>query len=241
MFWNFPKFLLEEYSTFFKYWQISIVIFLIVVMTSLQNCSNLLKFLVFFIKTGLIVCYLLGLNLILYYNHVKKILSSTACLKTNSKIFDLITIIIIFGFALIIFFLSLTDSIDTSILGFKINLELKIIIACLGLLSLLVTYICGYLLTQIQKLYSSLTKVSNKYKHIIDPSQNTTLIGWGVLLVVILVWFGITDMFTDSADILKYTIKSLVCIGALFLYFSYLICYNLSFIQKNYYDIVNKK
>ena len=241
MYWNFQKFLLEKYSSFFIYWQLSIFIFIIAVITSLYNCTNLLKFLVFIIINILILFYLLGSNLIAYNTHTKKVLSSSTCIKDSYNLFDIITIIIIVGFALVIFLLNLNDSPDSSILGFKIDLENKIIIISLAVLSLMVTYIFGYLLTEIPKLYSSLSKVAKKNNYITDPSNNTTLIGWLVLLIIILVWFSLSNMFTELSTISKYTIKGLVCIGLLFLYFSYLISYNLSYLQKNYYEILNKK
>ena len=241
MYSNFKQYLLKESSNLFKYWNLSIVLFLIIVITALSNCSLLLKILLFSFKEIFIFAYILLYNLISNYNTTKKILSSVSCVKTNDKLFNVITIIIVAGFVLAVFFLSLTGSRDPSVLEFKINLEVRLLIAAIGTVALLITYTFGYLLTQIPKLYKSLLKTSDKYKYVPEPNQNTTLIGWGVLLIVILVWFSISEMFEDSPQILKYSIKAGVCIFFLFLYFSYVVSYNLSYLEKNYYSVVNKK
>lgn len=241
MYNNFKLFLLQKYKDIFKYWKLSIVLYIIIVVSSLSNCSLLLKLSLFFFLQIFIFAYIFLYNLIINYNITKKILSSVSCVKTNEKLFNIITIIIFIGFVLAIFFLSLTNSKDPSIIAFKINLELRLFITVLGTVTLLITYGFGYLLTQLPKLYKSLLKTSNKYNHVTEPSKNTTLIGWGILLIVILVWFSISEMFEDSPQIVRYSIKSFVCILIIFLYLSYVVSYNLSYLQKNYYHLVNKK
>lgn len=234
------KEILKEYSTYMKYWQFSILLFIIMVITALNKCSSLLKSIFFILKEIFVFSFFLLMLLLSSLNTTKKILSSSTCVSTNIKMYNLITILIIAGFALAVFLLSVSNSENSSVLGFNIGLDTRMFIATAGTVALLSTFIFGHICTQLPKLYQSLEKTAAKNNYVSGPSQNTTIIGWGILLLVVSAWFGISDILMESTDIVRYSFKFIVCFGLIFIYFYYLISYNLSYLQKNYYDCVNQ-
>ena len=235
------KEILKEYSTYMKYWQFSIILFIIMVITALNKCSFLLKSIFFILKEIFVFSFFFLMILLSSLNNTKKILSSSTCVSTNVKIYNIITILIVAGFAITVFLLSVSSSENSSILGFNIGLDTRVFISAAGTVALLATFMYGHICTQLPKLYQSLEKTASKNNYVLSPSQNTTIIGWGILLLVVLAWLGVSDIFMESPDISRYTIKFLVCFGLIFIYFYYLISYNLSYLQKNYYECVNQE
>ena len=240
MLYNIKKNILQEYTTYIKYWQFSIVLFIIMVITALNKCSFLLKSIFFILKELFVFSFFFLMLLLSTLNTTKKVLSSSTCVKTNTKIYNIIAILIIAGFALTVFLLSISDSENSSVLGFKINLDIKIFIATAGTIALLSTFIYGHICTQLPKLFQSLEKTASKNKYVTDPTKNTTIIGWGILLIIVMAWLGISNILMESPAILRYFLKFVLCFTLIFLYFFYLISYNLGYLQQNYYNIVNQ-
>lgn len=240
MLYNIKKTILEEYTTYIKYWQFSIVLFIIIVITALNKCSFLLKFIFFLLKEIFVFSFFFLMILLSSLNTTKKILSSSTCVKTNIRIYNIIAIIIIAGFALAVFVLSLSDSKNSSVLGFNMDLDIKVFIASAGTVALLSTFIYGHICTQLPKLYQSLEKTASKNKYLTEPTKNTTIIGWGILLIIVMAWLGISEILMESPTILRYFLKFGICFGLIFIYFFYLISYNLSYLQQNYFNTVNQ-
>lgn len=240
MLYDIKKVILQKYSTYTTYWQFSIILFIIMVITALNKCSFLLKSIFFLLKELFIFSFFFLMILLTSLNTTKKILSSSTCVSTNVKMYNIISILIVAGFAFTVFLLSISGSKNISILGFNIGLDTRIFIATAGTVALLSTFIFGHICTQLPKLYQSLEKTASKNNFVSEPSQNTTILGWGILLLVVTAWFSISDIFTESTDIVRYTFKFTVCFALIFIYFYYLISYNLSYLQKNYYDCVNQ-
>lgn len=238
---NIKKEILKNYTTYTTYWQLSIILFIITVITALNKCSFLLKSIFFLLKELFIFSFFFLMILLSSLNTTRKILSSSSCVSTNIRMYNIITILIVAGFALAVFLLSISDSENSSILGFKIELDSKIFIASAGTVALLSTFIFGHICTQLPKLYQSLQKTATKNKYISEPSQNTTIIGWGILIIILSAWLGISDIFMESPSIVRYFFKFGVCFIIIFIYFFNLISYNLSYLQENYYKCVNQE
>lgn len=233
---SFGKFTLKYFSSILSYWTLLLLFYILISLFLLGHYSSKLKIFLFFVINLFVIIYFFGSFQLAKCWNLKQEFTTTSCVKNwNSITTKMINILILFAFAAMVFIITIFfKGKEYVISDKKIDTEEQITICLISMLAILVFYIYGYLLSQIKNLYSSLFYFSSRKKYILPPTNISTTILWGIILITVIIYSCIKSESESIGN------KSVISILVIFFYLYRSIDYILKYLKENNFNILTE-